>query len=134
MLSPSRAMTPEEEEILRTVIGEMHARFLEVIQEGRGLRKEDLGEAADGRILTAKQALEKHLIDEIGDFDSALTTAKSLSGLKTARVVRYRLPRGLLSLFAGFESRLVSPFDIQGILPDTQARFMYLWVPGAQGR
>jgi len=132
ILSPSRAMTPEEEAILKGLIGEMHERFLEVVKEGRKLKDEDLKLARDGRILSAKQALEEHLIDEIGYLDEAVQAAKRLSGISEAKVVRYKELPGLLGLLFGAK-RSGGSLDsaiLQGLFRQAGAKFMYLWVPG----
>ncbi len=132
ILSGSRAMTPEEEAILKGIIKEMHERFLKVVKEGRNLKDEDLKLSRDGRILTAKQALEEHLIDEIGYLDDAVEAARRLSGISEAKVVRYReLRRFLPLLFGARGSRaLYEPASLQRHLWQASPRFMYLWLPG----
>lgn len=54
-------------------------------------RDAELRRVADGRIYTAKQALELRLIDEIGFLDDAIDAAIEAAGLtpETAEVVRY---------------------------------------------
>ncbi|MBR5242946.1 MAG: S49 family peptidase, partial [Thermoguttaceae bacterium] len=54
-------------------------------------RDAELRRVADGRIYTAKQALELRLIDEIGFLDDAIDAALDAAGLtlETAQVVRY---------------------------------------------
>lgn len=54
-------------------------------------RRGELRVIADGRIYTARQALEMHLIDEIGFLDDAIDAAMEAAGIskKNTQVVRY---------------------------------------------
>lgn len=54
-------------------------------------RERELRRVADGRVYTARQALELRLIDEIGFLDDAIDAAIEAAGLtaKTAQVVRF---------------------------------------------
>ena len=65
--SPLKSMTEEERKIIRSVIDGMYERFLDVILEGRKeMKRDELERLADGRVFSAKQALDAKLIDSIG--------------------------------------------------------------------
>jgi len=72
--SPFRPSTPEEKDIIQTIIDSLHERFINVILVGRQplLSKEKIQRLADGRIFTADQALDMKLIDRIGYFENAV--------------------------------------------------------------
>jgi protease IV len=93
--SPYRPMTPEEQEILQTIIMEAYEDFVRVVAEGRDMTPERVRELADGRIYTGRQAVAFGLIDELGDLDDAIARASELAGLRMpVRVERYqRAPR-----------------------------------------
>ncbi|HEY67649.1 MAG TPA: signal peptide peptidase SppA [Thermoflexia bacterium] len=86
----------EERARVRRDLGEAYARFKARVVEGRGLTEERMEEIARGRVWTGAQAREIGLVDELGDFETALALAKELAGLKPEReytVVQVRPPR-----------------------------------------
>jgi len=72
----------EERARVRRDLGEAYARFKARVVEGRGLTEEQVEEIARGRVWTGAQAHEIGLVDELGDFETALAVAKELAGLK----------------------------------------------------
>lgn len=92
MGSPFRDMTEEEQAILQSVIDEMYDGFVAAVVKGRKqLSEKTVRKLADGRIYTAKQALENKLIDRIGYTGDAIRKARELANLnEKARVIIYR--------------------------------------------
>ncbi len=92
-------MTPfsdEERARVRRDLGEAYARFKAHVAEGRGMTEEHVEEIARGRVWTGAQAREIGLVDELGDFGTALAMAKELAGLEPEReytVVQVPPPR-----------------------------------------
>ncbi|MBA7688471.1 putative signal peptide peptidase SppA [subsurface metagenome] len=135
--SPLRPSTPEETEIIQTVIDTLHERFVEVVFAGRKprLTKEEVERLADGRIFTAEQALEVKLIDRIGYLDDTVKEMKMFFKLEEAKVVTYYHPgsyRG--TIYSGFPQTsdnvinlLTINGDLLSLIPKVQ--FMYLWSP-----
>jgi len=136
MGSPLRPMTDEEKKLFQGIIDQMYDRFVSVVADGRkNLTKEQVRKAADGRVYTAKQALDLGLIDQIGYLEDAINVAKSEAGLGEARVVTYvrpgsyedniysQIPRGGPQTF-----NLVN-LDIRSLVQPGVPRFMYLWSP-----
>ena len=133
--SPFRGMTSEEREILQGVIDTMYERFLDVVADGRKIERRKLREIADGRIYTARQALDLNLIDEIGYLDDAIEEAKKAAGLEEARVVTYGRPsdyRGsiysLSDLTLSVLSNLIG-IDGEELMERLSMSFMYRWMP-----
>jgi protease-4 len=86
----------EERARVRQDMGESYARFKAVVAEGREMTGERVEEIARGRAWTGTQAREIGLVDELGDFETALAAAKELAGLETEReytVVQVSPPR-----------------------------------------
>jgi protease-4 len=135
LLSPFRPPTPEERRIVQSILDSMHARFVSVVRDGRPrLDPSRLPELTDGRIFDAPQALEAGLIDEIGDFHTAIAAAKAAARVEEARVVMYHRPgetrENIYSAARGLPAQInVMPVDL-GALAETGPRFMYLWAPG----
>lgn len=100
----------EERAMVQALIDEVYGKFTNVIAEGRQQAGEqnkgqgrdlaaDWIEYADGRVVSGKQALEIGLVDELGNFDTAIERAKKLAKISTANVIRYEEPFGLGNLF-----------------------------------
>ena len=64
-------MTAEEEAIWRSLVDEAYEQFVEVVADGRNMDITNVKAIADGRIYSAKQAIDVGLVDELGDIDSA---------------------------------------------------------------
>jgi protease-4 len=132
--SPFRSMTEEEKASFQAINEEYYESFLDVVAKGRrgALSKEALRPLADGRIFTAKQALEAKLIDEIGYFDAARTRAENLAEIRGAKVVAYTYyPKSKTNLYAA-SAAPVWPATVKAIddwLPSLKTGFYYLWLP-----
>lgn len=117
MLSPDKRPEdelPEERAILQDMITESFNRFKDVIREGRGWAAqqnrvehikgghtlaEDWEDFADGRILSGQAALKLGLVDELGNFETAVKRARALADISDADLVGYELPRSVFHLF-----------------------------------
>ena len=77
-----RSMTPEEKQILQTVLDDVHNQFISAVSEGRGMKFEDIRTIADGRIFTGRMAKEIGLVDELGNLQDAIMLAGKLTGIK----------------------------------------------------
>jgi protease-4 len=91
MGSPMREMTPEERQLMQHDIESFFRRFVATVRAGRpGCTEADVQAFSDGRVLTAQQALDLHLIDSIGYLDDAIDAAKQMAHITHADVVLYR--------------------------------------------
>lgn len=77
-----RSLTPEEKQILQTVLDDVHNQFITAVAEGRGKKFEDIKNIADGRIFTGRMAKEIGLVDELGNLQDAIMLAGKLTGIK----------------------------------------------------
>ncbi len=96
LYSEMAPFSDKERARVRRDMGEGYARFKARVAEGRGMTEEQVEEIARGRVWTGTQAREIGLVDELGDFETALAVAKELAGLKAEReytVVQVRPPR-----------------------------------------
>jgi len=78
----NRDMTPEEKNLLQSVIDDSYDQFVDAVVEGRGLPQEQVLEIADGRIFTGRQAMELGLIDEMGNLEDAIMIAGKIGGIE----------------------------------------------------
>jgi protease-4 len=135
--SPFRPSTPEEKEIIQSVIDTFHDRFVEVVHAGRKalLSKEEVDKLADGRIFTAEQALAAKLVDKIGYLDDAVKELKGSLNLTQAKVITYLRPGSYKgTIYSGLPQRSDTDInliavngDFLSLIPEVQ--FMYLWRP-----
>lgn len=96
LYSDMAPFSEEERAWVRRDLGQAYARFKARVAEGRGMTEEQVEEIARGRVWTGAQAREIGLVDELGDFETALAVAKELAGLQPERdytVVQVRPPR-----------------------------------------
>ncbi|MCG8353855.1 MAG: signal peptide peptidase SppA [Chloroflexales bacterium] len=130
--SAAREPTAEENAVLQELVDEAYQRFVDVIEEGRSLPREQVLEIADGRIYTGQQALDLQLIDELGGLEDAIDGAKELAGLERALVVRYFSASSLRSLLlSSLEMRLqpADPLGLRGLTEPQAPRLEYMMTP-----
>jgi protease-4 len=138
MLSPTKDRTPEladrERRLLKGLVDDMFKRFKDIVKLGRPkLNDEAVEKIATGEIFTAQRAFEAGLVDKIGFLEDAIGRAVALAGLddKTARVVKYTKPKGLLDEVLGGESAATSRLSLETFADLTTPRAWYLcsWWP-----
>ena len=81
MMSPTRPMTEEEQQVLQRMVDQMYGQFLLSISQGRGLDMARVRQLADGRVYTGEQARQEGLVDELGNYYDALAALGALTGL-----------------------------------------------------
>ena len=135
--SPFRKMKPGEREIFQGIIDELYDRFVSVVAAGRAdLSPEQVRELADGRVYTARQALELGLIDRIGGLREAVAGLEERIGTQRARIVTYHRPLAWKpNIYAEQRQAPVNVTLIDLPLPRWLRRpgptFLYLWQLGA---
>ena len=116
MLNPERLeeeIPEEEREMIQELIMETYGKFTNIVEAGRQLANDqnkgdgrplssDWIDYADGRIVSGKQALDIGLVDELGNFTTAVKRAAKLANIPDANLIRYQEPFGLGNLFRIF--------------------------------
>jgi protease IV len=123
---PTRELTPAERQYMQGLIDNMYGQFVQAVADGRHAKASDIKSIADGRVWTGQQAMSMHLVDQIGDFRSAiLDTAKSvnISG-EPVLVHPERDRKSLLDLLFGDASQWLPTKEK---LLDQHVGFYYLW-------
>jgi protease-4 len=90
MASIFKSLSPEEKEILQTVLDDVHDQFIEAVSEARGMEYEAVRKLSDGRIFTGRMAKELGLVDELGNLEYAIMLAGKLAGIKGEPNVVYK--------------------------------------------
>lgn len=80
MGSGGEEMTEEQAEIMQSLVDEAYEDFTSIVSKGRNIPLVQVKTLADGRIYTAKQALNVKLIDEISTEDKAIESIKNNIG------------------------------------------------------
>jgi protease-4 len=124
--SPTRELTEREKVYFQGLIDDMYVDFVEAVATGRKMDIEAVRALADGRVFTGRDAREKKLVDEIGNFQDAVDLTASLAGIEgkpnLLRLTRQRVT--LIDLLTGDVSGL-NPFGARTL--KSQVRFQYLW-------
>ncbi len=135
--SPFRPSTAEEKKMLQDIIDKLYARFVEVVYANRKklLTEGEVRTLADGRILTAGEALDARLIDQVAYLDETIDAMKKTLNIGKARVITYIRPRTFTSNIYS-EMPQTGPQVINLISINAEelslfsgAQFMYLWNP-----
>jgi protease-4 len=147
MLSPDKReedITQEERDIIQSMVNETFDKFKSIVAEGRANAAkrnsasgdkgktlvENWAQYADGRILSGKEALNNGFIDELGNFDAAISRAQKLAKISDANLIQYDPVLGLgdlLGMFGESEARTMK-IDIGLDAPKLQlGRLYFVW-------
>jgi protease-4 len=99
-----RPFTAEERKTLMDTVEECYFDFKSKVGRCRNMTVDKVGELAEGRVYTARQAKKIGLIDEIGTLDDAIAAARRMAGLKPNEdfeIVRYPEEKSLFDLLGG---------------------------------
>lgn len=87
--SMTRKNTSEELAVLQGLVDNMYERFIDVVESGRELSRDEIYALSDGRIYDGVQALENGLIDQLGYFEDALMDLRKSYSLEDSQVIRF---------------------------------------------
>ena len=127
LLNPFHPVDPEQIALLQESVDATFARFVELVAEGRALKKKDVLPLADGRLFTADQALKLKLIDGIGYWDDVMDETAALLGVEEIRVVTYQAEQSFFDRLLGARGPLPG---LKSLLSAAGVpRRHYLWRP-----
>ena len=72
MMNFNEPFTEEQQAIMQSMCDECYDQFVSIVAKGRGIQYDTACEISDGRLYTAKQALDLRLIDAIDSWDNML--------------------------------------------------------------
>lgn len=105
----ARPMTPEERQVLQSLLDDVHAQFISAVAAGRKLDRAQVVGFADGRVVSGAQAKDLRMIDALGGLEEALDGAATLAGIpRPPKVIG---PRRKLSLMDLLRNQL----DLRGL-------------------
>jgi protease IV len=124
--NPARDLTPAEQAYMQALIDNMFGQFIQAVADGRKMKFDDVKAIANGKVWTGEQALSMKLIDQVGDFESAVNdTAKSVGIRGEPTLVRPdRDRKTMLDLLTGDISQWIPGREK---MLEQQVGFYYLW-------
>lgn len=135
--SPFRRLSETERAQLQAIVDDLHARFREVVAEGRPkLSPEQIEGLASGQVFSARQAHEKGLVDRVGSLEETVRELERRLGVSRSRVVAYHRPREIRrNLYtrspAAGGGRVALAGADEALAPLLgRSGFYYLWAPG----
>ncbi|MDF2612418.1 MAG: signal peptide peptidase SppA, type [Clostridia bacterium] len=125
-------LTDEQRGILQSMIDETYNIFVQIVSENRGLSVDKTKELADGRIYTATQAKALNLIDEVGDFNAAVSDLKETYELQNSEVYDVINEQTFFDELFGTVSQKLSMFNEFGSIQEyiknnNQGKLMYYY-------
>jgi protease-4 len=132
---PFRPSTPEEKKMLQDIIDKLYDRFINVVFENRQklLTMQEVKTLADGRILTAGDALEAKLIDKVAYLDETVDDIKRALNIEHAKVITYIRPKTFKSnIYSEMPLQVPNVINLISINAEeisflSGVHFMYLW-------
>jgi protease-4 len=88
-----RPLAPELAGTLQLSVDSIYEDFVALVARGRGIPESEVRVLADGRVLSAADALDAGLIDGIGGLSAAVSAAAARAGLDSYRTIDMELPR-----------------------------------------
>ena len=82
MYSLNRPFDTEELAYLQASVEDIYERFVTMVAENRGMSVEDVDAIAQGRVWAGSDAIDIHIVDEIGTLEDAVAYAASLAGFE----------------------------------------------------
>ena len=131
-----------EHKLVQDLIDQTYDKFKNVVADGRGLAHEKNGNEgraladdwtnyADGRVVSGTEALQLGFVDQLGDFDDAVSRAEKITGIGSADLVEYRERYDIgdfLSMFGQSSKSHDIKLDLGVDIPKLQAGALYfLW-------
>jgi protease-4 len=123
--SPFRPSSPEERKHIQSLIQDFSSIFFNLVEERRKLSHTSMAQVKTGRILSAREAKELGLVDEVGYLEDAFDRVKTLAGIKEAKLVAY-MPEGTAQANI-YSDRPTASSGLLDLLSSGQAA--YLWIP-----
>jgi protease-4 len=120
LLNPLGDLSTLEKEIVQSVVNDMHQRFVSLVATHRRIPEAELVPLTDGRIFTAKNAVDLHLIDGIGYWQDAVKQTAELLDVPDVIVYRYDESFSLFSLL-----RAASHLNPRSWFGDNTPRLQY---------
>lgn len=130
-LNPFRDMREQDKVVWDAIMDDAFGRFVSVIADNRSqLNDKEVRALATGQIYTANQALQNHLVDQIGYTEDAINALAATLELQEFDAFEYRSTPGLVDLILGADAsppKSIADQILQASVP--QAMYYASWNP-----
>ncbi len=118
MGSSVEPLTKEQQAIFQSLVDDAYDQFTGIVSEERGIDLSEVRRLSDGRIYTAKQALELNLVDSIGTLSDAVEDMRDENDLQYCEVIDVVYQDSSLfgTLFSGVNIPDLRGGDVSAIL------------------
>jgi len=138
--SPFEQLEDEHRQILQSMVDDFYKNFVQIVRQSRTkIPADQFDKVVDGRVVSASEAKELGLIDQIGDIYDAWDVAKQRAGIEHAHLVMYHRPLAVpASPYAASRSGApnagptqinLAQFNFTDLLLPSRPGFYYLWTP-----
>lgn len=87
-----------ERAIFERFLEDVYQQFLNVVEKGRKLSREELDQVAEGRLWSGREAVENGLADKLGGLQDAIQLARELSGVNGESLMITEFPAKLTGM------------------------------------
>lgn len=88
-ITPNRAFSPEERNLLQNYINRGYELFVKRCADGRTMHTDSIKAVAEGRVWTGEDAKRLGLVDELGGLNDAITIAAKKAGMENYSIKAY---------------------------------------------
>lgn len=89
IVSPFYPTGDREAALVQNEVDRFYESFLARVADGRSMTRDQVHEVAQGRVWTGEQALERGLVDEMGDIHDAIALAAEMANISDYRLTEY---------------------------------------------
>ena len=111
-MMPTKPFTPVEQKAFQGFIDNFYHTFISKVSECRNIPVAQVDSIGQGRVWVGEDALQHHLVDTLGDLQTAIKIAAQKAHLKNYNIITYPKPKSLLEvLMSSSGSELESLLD-----------------------
>ncbi|MBU2646683.1 signal peptide peptidase SppA, partial [bacterium] len=133
MGSPLKPPSKDDDELFNSIIRQLHSQFVTIVTQNRKLDPARIDQITDGRVFSAQQALENHLIDKIGYFKDTVALAKRVANIKSESVIIYhREGEFIENVYHVSDTSVMFQMmglNLERLFTNDTPKFLYLWRP-----
>jgi protease-4 len=113
-----KPLTDEQKEIFQSLVDNAYEQFINIVSKEREIELGQVKKLSDGRIYTAKQAIDLQLVDDIGNLEYAVEDMKTNYNLEDCEVIDvvYRRTSLLGSLLGEVRIPDIKSSDVTALL------------------
>ena len=96
--SMNRPFNADERAIMQRYINQGYATFVKRCADGRGMSTSEIEAIAQGRVWTGEMAMERGLVDLLGDIETAKEIAAKKAGIDSYTLISYPEEKGAFAM------------------------------------